>query len=489
MPTDSKSPTRLASRATHAAKWTTISAIVCTGSDISKTIVLARLLMPRDFGLMAMVTIVLGVAQAYVDMGISAAIIYRQDTTKEELSSLYWLNIFVGGCIFALLWVCTPLVVHLFHEPKLTLLLRTTIAVFLIVPVSAQFQVLFQKELAFKLLAGQEIAAALFSLAVGVVVALRGYGVWALVAAFLANSILRTVLLALSGFRRFRPSWHFRRSDLKGYTSFGLFQLGERTLIYLADRTDQVLIGTLLGTSALGYYNFAFNLTARPVQSINPILTRVAFPVFARVQDDLVRLRNGYLKLLEILTMINAPLLIGFAVVAPIAIPTVFGSRWSGSTVIIQVLCIASLLRSTMNPIGSLQLAKGRADMGFWWNVGRLIVYAPVVYAAGVMEGVIGIAFALVFLQALQQVLCYFYIVRPLVGACATDYARVQMRPILIACGMGLGVFLLPNLSRLMPRPIELAVVIALGACLYAFLLLIFNKRGVKEFKSLLVPA
>src|SRR5262249_36314737 len=154
----------------------------------------------------------------------------------------------------------------------------------------------------------------------------------------------------------------------------------ERSINYLSERLDQLLIGTLLGARSLGFYNFAFNLTGRPIWRINPILTRVAFPIFSAVQHDREKLRRGYLRLLSLLTTINAPLLIGLATLAPVAVPLVFGRKWTDSIILIQILSLVTLSRSVGNPIGSLQLAKGRADLGFKWNAFFLLVSVPAIY-------------------------------------------------------------------------------------------------------------
>jgi O-antigen/teichoic acid export membrane protein len=136
---------RLASRAFAAVKWTTLSSTVGVGSDLVRTVVLARFLVAEDYGLMAMVAIVIGLAQIYIDFGISAAIIHRQDATRDELSSLYWLNALVGGTVFVAVWLLSPLIPEFFHEPRLLPLLRAGALVFLIVPLGSQFEILLQR--------------------------------------------------------------------------------------------------------------------------------------------------------------------------------------------------------------------------------------------------------------------------------------------------------------------------------------------------------
>ncbi|MCD5406439.1 MAG: MOP flippase family protein [Desulfotomaculum sp.] len=217
--------------------------------------------------------------------------------------------------------------------------------------------------------------------------ALIGQGVFALVWGALANAAARTLFLLVVGLKNWRPAWRFKISDIRSFVSFGLYQLGERTINFLNSKLDTILIGSLLGAQALGFYTLAWNLIIQPLQKLNPIITRVAFPVFAKLQDDNARLKRGYMSTLNILSAMNFPYFFGLAVVAPLLVPVVFGMQWLPSILLMQILCVVGLLRSTGNPIGSLLLAKGRADWGFKWNLafryqqsmpGQLLAKLPV---------------------------------------------------------------------------------------------------------------
>ncbi len=474
----------LRSRAATGVKWTVISSGVTACSELIRNIVLARFLFPVDFGLMAMVTVVMGLAQMYCDMGMSAAIIHRQDATKDQLSSLYWLNIFSGWTVFALTLLCTPIIVKFYGEPRLTPLLKAVALVFLIIPISSQFENLLQKELLFDMLAKRDVITSLVQTAVSVILAILGFGVWSLVYGFIANAILRSLLLMPVGFARFRPSFHFRRADLKGYVGFGLFQLGERTAYYVGQRSDLLLIGSLLGAKALGYYSFAFYLAAQPLSRINPILTKVAFPAFSQVQDDPVRLKRGYMKLLGILTTFNAPLLIGLAAVAPWLVPAVFGPKWFESILLVQILSFVTLLRSINNPIGSLQYAKGRADLGFIWHGVVLLLSIPIVYLACRTGQVSRVAWALLAFQSSLAIPLYMMMVRPLLGKCAGEYLRVIVKPICVAVVMGIVVMAWGKVMHLVSIRIDLAIQVLLGASVYLAVLWISQKQTFLDVRS-----
>ena len=478
---------KLDSLAATGIRWTSASSASVLLCDLAKTIILARYLSPIDYGLMALVGVIVGFAQIYLDLGMSAAIIHRQDSTKAQLSSLYWLNLFFGIVVFVLLWSCIPLVRFLLQEPRVVPLLKAMALVFLIAPIGSQFEVLLQRELCFKDLARWEMCASLSGAIIAILCAISGFGVWTLVFSFLTNTVVKTSLLVRVGLRRFRPSLHFSRADLKGYLGFGFFQLGERSINYLSERLDQLVIGRVLGTEVLGYYNFALYLTAQPISRINPILTRVAFPIFSKVQHDRIQLKRGYLRLLGLVATVNSPLLVGLAAVAPWAVPTIFGPKWTATVPLVQVLAFVGLFRGIANPIGSLQLAKGRADLGFWWNLLLFITSVPAIFAGAKVGGAPGVAVSLLILQLLLTVPAYLFLVKPLIGRCAREYVNAAFKPISLAMLMGLLLLVLPAPWEDASMRAVLAIQICLGALIYISLIRVLNRGVIADFRSTLL--
>jgi O-antigen/teichoic acid export membrane protein len=213
-------------------------------------------------------------------------VVQRRDASAAQLSSLYWLNVFAGMVVGAVVALAAPLVAAFFRDPALVAPLRVTSLLFVIIALGKQFEVLLQRELAFDVLARVEVAAAVLGVGMAIAVALTGGRYWALVAGALTTAAARAVQLGAIGLRRFRPAFHFRWVDTRGFVAFGAYQLGEQSINYLAERLDQLVIGRLVGIAPLGYYNFAFNLASQPVSRVNPMVTRVAYPTFCAVQDD-----------------------------------------------------------------------------------------------------------------------------------------------------------------------------------------------------------
>lgn len=467
-------------------KWTSLSTVLVTLTQVLQTIILARILNPEDFGLMAMVTVVIGFASAYSDLGIGAAIVQHEGTTPGQLSSLYWLNVGVGIILFIITWCVSPLIAVLFREPRLRELLNVISMAFIVVPVGIQFQMLLQKNLQFNLLARQDICSALLGFIVACFCGLSGFGVWSLVWGQLSTTTMKTILSVYSGYKSWPIRLHFATKDLREFISFGLYQMGERTINYLNFRLDQLLIGYLLGPHMLGYYSFAFNLVMQPVSRINPVLTSVAFPLFVKAQHDDVRLRLGYFSLQKFLSMINFPILAGLFAAAPALIPFMFGDQWHPAIVLVQILSFVALVKSTGNPVGYLLLAKGRADLGFKWNALLLCTQLPVIYLAANSGNMITVSIALLALQGLYFWLSYPLLIRRVLGRSLREYLMSTLPAFLLSAAMAISVLALAIFLDGISRGWKVFLQVVCGVIMYAVLNFAFRRAWLAEIRAMI---
>src|SRR5665647_1771296 len=231
-----------------------------------------------------------------------------------------------------------------------------------------------------------------------------------------------------------------RLADLKGYIGFGLYQMGERSIYYWAANIDYLLIGRYLGPEQLGVYTIAYNLVVMPLTKLTPVLTRVAFPIFAKRQDADAALRRGYLELIELVAFATFPLLVGLAASASVAVVALFGAAWVPSVLLVQLLTPMGMMKTISSPSGSLLLAKGRADIGFWFNVINTAVTVGVLYVA-VRFGTAAVAAAhsVLGVAALPLELYFLWrVTRLQAGA----YLRRLCKPLLTSAIMGTCVYL-----------------------------------------------
>jgi O-antigen/teichoic acid export membrane protein len=427
----------LKQQAISGVKWTSLSSMIIVLVQLAQLAILAHYLAPQDFGLMAIVGVVIGFSALFMDMGISASIIQKQDITHLQLSSLYWLNIIAGIFIFIIIYNLAPIVSNFYNEVELIPIVRLLALTFIITAVGNQHAILLQKKLRFDAIAKINVLSVITGFTAAVVLAIKGYGVYALVYASLVSTLVGTSINVIIGLKEHRPSLIYSHNQIRAMISFGFFQMGERGLNYFNSQFDVILIGKLLGTEALGIYSIAKNISMRPAQIINPIITTVTFPVMAKVQDDTAKLKAIYLKTINYLSSVNFPIYILLALLAEPVVLVLFGEKWVESILVLQILSIYSAVRSTGNPIGSLLLSKGRADLGFYWNIG-LFSFMPLVIYLGSYGGLDGVAYSLLGLMVFSSVPAWYFLVNSLCGASFVEYFWQILQPLVLAITGGL---------------------------------------------------
>lgn len=474
----------LRTKTTAGMRWTALNAGSIAVIQLIQLAMLGRLLRPSAFGLMAMLMVVIEIARVFSQMGLYEAIISKQDTNRQHLSSLFWINILAGLLLYFILVLTAPIVAAFFSEPQLKGMLPVVGLIFIISALSLQFEALIRKNLFFDLLTKINITAAILGMVLAVGMAVQGFGVWSLIYGQLTLHAAKTLaLLLVAATKHWLPALHFRFGEIKGHFFFGLTRVGAMVANQINSRVDQMVIGSLLGPIALGFYNIAFRIVLQPIQSVNPILTQVAFPVFSQIQDDDARLKRGFVKMIHLLTSINAPLLIGLCALAPLAIPFLMGEQWRPSVPLVQVLVFYALLRSLGNAGGSLILAKGMASWTLYWNLALLaLIPSCVLLAVAIKKSVLLVSLVLVILQAVLLVAHYFFFLRRLVGPFAGMYVQAIGKPILAAGGMALAVYFSQYLLNQVPPIINLLLSIFLGAVIYLVLSFFIQRSLFHEY-------
>ena len=425
---------------------------------------------------MALATVVVGFAQAYADVGMGNAVIHRQDATHRQLSSLYWLNVLAGIAIFCVVQILAPLLAGFWHAPVLEQVTRWCAVIFLIEPLGQQFRLQMEKELHFGLLAAIEIGASMMAITVALYTALHGAGVFALVWGQLAGTTCKAVCLVILGWSKAPPSFCLEINELKGFLRFGFYQMGERSINFLGFNLDKLLLGSLLGMQALGYYNVAYQLMSKPYLVFNPILTRVAFPVFSRMQDDVARMRKVFLKMISIVALIMFPT---YALAIALAKPLLdikLGSTWQPAVGIFQILAVLGFFYSLGNPLGSLLLAKGRTDIGFYLNLFMISLYVPAIWF-GARHGGEGVAWCLVAVTAFGTFPVGFFVRHRLVGLRPLEYLATIFPMLVSAVSVGWLVSFVDASMTVHGHTFARLVLLATAGGLIYFLLVYLWKR------------
>jgi O-antigen/teichoic acid export membrane protein len=475
---DDLSTSVLARSAASGVRWTSLSGATIAALNAVQTLVVAHLLKPSDFGLMVSAMVLVALGGAFSDAGLATAIVARK-TTREALSSLYWMNLLLGALVGGIVFALAPVVAAFYDQPRLEGIVRTVSLIFVISPIGQQFGWLLEKELRFRTFGIVQIISATVGTAVTIAGAALGAGVYALVVGMLVTGLTGSLMLAAIAWSEWRPILRFRWSDVRSYMDFGLYQMGERSINYLASNTDYILIGRFLGPASLGTYSIAYQLVIKPVIYLNPMLNRVAFPVLATRQDDDDALRRGYLHVVRLIAYVTLPLMLGLALVTSDFVDVVLGSKWEASAPVLAVLCGVGALRSLANPVGSILLAKNRPDLGFKGNLILLVAMAGVL-AAAVQSGIMAVAWASLGVTAVAW-FAWLLVLRKVVGLSLYEYASALRPPVIFAVVMAtaVGALQLVLAEASVGSAFALVASITLGAAVYVGVVLRFDSRYV----------
>lgn len=466
----------LKKQAISGAKWVGTANVFVIVLLFIRTAILGRLLEPSDFGLMSMVMVVVNFALVFSDMGVSKAIIQRQNISKDQLSSLYWTNIIIGIIIMLVVSAISPLVAAFYSEKRLISLLAISSLIFPITAIGQQFQVLLEKEMIFAKLALADTLSSLLGTFITIIFALIGYGVLSLIIGQIVIATVKMLYLLLVGLKFHKPIFYFNIKDIKGFLNFGLFQMGESFIYYFNTNVDYILIGRFLGQDALGMYYFAYQIVLMPITRINPILTRVAFPAFSKKQSDNQALNKGYIELIKFIALIVMPIVTGFALVAPVAVPLIFGDKWIDSVILIQIMTLPAILYSLGNPIGVIQLAKGRVDIGFYWKAINFVLYTFLLFLV-VRNGIMALSYTRVMLSTIDFIEGFF-IIRYLTGLKFQDYIVGIIKPGKFSMIMGITVYILYVVLNSMNVHgyVLLCILVLFGVIAYLLLAFAFDR-------------
>lgn len=469
-------------------RWTGSSQVITGALQFAQIAVLAHWLTPTDFGLMATILLALQFISTFADAGVSMGIIQAKELSDTQRSTLYWLHNGIALIAAVLLYLIAPWISTALAEPSLSSLLQISAIMIPITAMSTQFRVILHRNLDFKLVAIQEIVSMALYLVISLWMALLGYGVWSLLVGYLIAHGLGHAWIFIAGIRSWYPKAVFDVSGLWPVLRFGFFHSGEKIILFLSTKADQLVVTSLLGIYALGIYNMALNLVIYPIQRINQAVSQVTFPLFARQQEDAQTLRNGYMNVLKTVTLINAPLMAGIMVTAPLFIPLLIGPQWTESIMLTQVFAMYAYQRSTGAPSGSLLMAVGRTDMSFGWNIFALLATLPVIYLGASLYGMSGLAWSFVSLHLVLGVVFYWRVIRPVIGPVGADYLMTLFKPLMYASMMGFLVRLLDRLLAVDPA-LELGLLVIVGITSYSALLFLLEKDLVNRLLTILIPS
>lgn len=440
-------------------------------------IVLTNILDKKDFGLFAIVNIVMVFSSEFIDMGISQAIIQKQKINRKQLSTLYWLNILLASLIFTIINLSSNAIGVFYKENELPKLILIVSFCFLFSGTSSVYHALLQKNLKFKLMSIIEIIAFSSYVLVTLYLAYIGFGVYSLVWGTLTKTIIKSILLIITGLKLYMPIIYFNLKEIKDFLNFGGFRTGAFLISFLNRQLDSILIGKVIGMQELGVYDVFKRVVMQPARFLAPIVNKVVYPLLSKVNTDMQRISEMFIKVLNLLNIVRFPIYLVIVLLAPEVVDLFFGEDWKQHVVVLQILAFVFLFKTIQSFVGTAILSSGKANWSLYNNLILLPLNLFAVFI-GSRWGIFGISISLLILAVLIIYPRYKFLIKPLYKLSFKKYFELvflKLIPLLI-------VLLIINFIC---RVVNENIIITLALKLTLFLASIFINIKLFEMNSI----
>jgi lipopolysaccharide exporter len=446
-----------------------------------RSVILARLLTPADFGLMGMASLSLALLVVFTQTGISPALIQRSDLDQPTLNTAWLISAARGTVLGFVTLAAAPLVGRFFEAPLVVPMLRVMALSFVLSGFNSLGLVLLQRDLDFRALSAVNLATSVVNLVSASVAAFLLRSVWALVIGTLAGSF--TALLLSYMVHPFRPQLRFDRGRARELFGFGKFLTASSIVNYVLTQGDDAYIGKMLGSEALGFYQLAYRLSNLPATSISHVLNQVTLPAYSAIHHDLDRLRITYLRILKLTALVVFPMAAGLLGLAPLVVGVLYGEKWLPMVPAFQILCLFGLERSIGSASSPVFLALGRPKLGLQVISVKLVVMVLCIVPLTERYRIAGTSLA-VTLSAIAVQCAVIPVVAKLLDMPWPQAVQPLLKPLGGSLLMMLALLLVRNYLVWPTTALTLLVLTAIGALIYGGFVAIAERQLLLELKA-----
>lgn len=341
--------------------WSAVERFSSQGIQFVLGIIIARLVAPSCYGLVAMLTIFISIGQSLIDSGFANALIHKKDCTEKDYSTVFYFNLVVSAVLYLLFFICSPLIADFYGQSELVVITRYSTFGFILNSLAIVQRAQFTKRMDFKRQSKATVSAVIVSGLVGVTMAYCGYGVWALVFQGLINSLVNTISLWMMS--SWRPSLVFSKESFKELYAFGsrLLFTGLLSTVYINLYT--LVIGKFFSSTQLGFFNKMQNIAVFPSRNITSIMSRAVYPKQCKLQNDNIALHDNYMQLLSLSSFFIFPLMGGLAALAQPLVSCLLGEAWVSAWPYLSILSIAYMFDHLQYFNWQMLAVKGRSDL------------------------------------------------------------------------------------------------------------------------------
>lgn len=446
------------------------------------TLIVIRILSPADYGLFAMATVLVLLAEMLKEMGLGSALVQAKELTRQQLRQVFTLILMVNMFLYLAILSAVPLISGFFREDALELLIPVAALQFPIMALETIPEAMLSRRMDFRSKALIAMTGAFTNSIVTLTCALNGMGVWSLIFGGLSATVMRLTLYAITSRIAYLPTLNFK--GVGQMASFGGYVTLSRFLIVLLIQSGFFIVGRVLGKEALGIYTVAYQIATLPMQKVSGMLNEVGLAAFSKIQDDRAQYAANYSRAMSILAFVAFPVFWGMAGVADSMTLVVLGEKWVDVVFPLQAIALITPLQMVFNTTMPALLGMGRADT-FFGNLVILNVFMPIAYFVGALNGIDGVALGWILLYPPLFAITQVRTSRQL-GVPAFDLVLASRNAMLSALLMLLVVLAANSLmGDLVPDIVRLALLVGLGAVIYFLVSLRVNRERLDDMRTL----
>lgn len=457
--------------------WNGIDKFVNGGIYILTTIILANLLSPESFGLIAIISIFIQIAQIFIDCGFSNALIQKKDRNQTDYSTVFYFNIILSIILYCILWFLAPYISNFYKNPQLSVLTRVIGISIVIGSLISVHKTRLTIKLQFKLQSIITLISSGISAIVAIVFALKGGGVWSLVFYNLVNIASQTILFFV--IVQWHPSLVFSAVAFRHLFSFSSKLLGASILNLLYRNLYPIVIGKYFTPSKLAFYNQADTYASYPSIYIGNVVAKVAFPIFSRIQDNDERLKNAYSKYITFSSLAIFPFMIGMIVLAKPLTLVLLKDSWLPMVPLMQILCITYMMDHLCSINLNILYVKGRSDLALRLEFIKKTI-AIIIFFISIRWGLVGVCWGRV-LYGIVAVYLNSYYTKRLIGLSLLKQIIDIIKPLILSVAMGLIIYIYYQLNPMDNQLLDIITSIILGIVSYLILIMILGKQYIQE--------
>jgi len=474
----------LLQKATRGSIWVLMSFALRRVFYFARTIILVRLLAPTDFGIMSIALLSLGVVAVFTETGIGTAIIQKKGNNRDILNTAWSISVLRGFFLFGLLYLLSPAIANFYDNPSIQPILKVVAFTFLLSGLTNMGVILLQKELDFKKKILYDQVTNVSNIVFAIIFAFILKSVWALILGHVIGTLVGLIFSYVV--HPFRPSFKLDIRIAKDLFRFGKHVFAMGIFMFLITRGDDALVGKILGLGALGFYALAYNLSNIPATAITHVISQVSFPAYSKAQDDLEKLKRGYLKVLKFTSILVVPLAAGLFILAPDFIRIVYGERWVSMIPAVLVMSFLGLFRAISATMGPIFLAVGKPYILNRIKLSEFALMAVIIYPLTKALGIVGASIAGTLVYLLSLILHYHNLIHILKGI-KIEILNIVGKHMIAAVLMGLGIYIIKSFVFIEVNLLHLILLILFGAAFYCGFNLIIDKSLIKSTREILL--